>query len=100
MFGRVGIHCARYHGRNSDDLTAGRNYPEQLEDVLGLVVYDAALKGDPQAVPKSPGMKYTHYSPRGEVQIVSGELEDMVETIRIFGKKKRLWGWSRDSCNR
>ncbi len=65
---------------------------EQLEDVLGLVVYDAALKGDPQAVPKSPGMKYTHYSPRGEVQIVSGELEDMVETIRDLQKEKEALG--------
>jgi len=65
---------------------------EQLEDVLGPVASDAALRGDPRAVPKSPGMKYTHYSPRGEVQIVSGELEDVVETICRLKKEKEALG--------
>jgi len=56
---------------------------EQLEKVLGRVSLDPAIlterKGD--FVPKSPGMKYKHYSPKGQVIIIEGALHDVVSKI-------------------
>jgi L-threonylcarbamoyladenylate synthase len=56
---------------------------EMLEKVLGDVEVDPSVlepvnKG--QKV-RSPGMKYTHYSPSAKVIIVSGELDPMVRKI-------------------
>jgi L-threonylcarbamoyladenylate synthase len=43
-----------------------------LEEVLGEVQIDPSLE---QGVgqPKSPGMKYTHYAPHGEMSLVDGQ---------------------------
>ncbi len=65
---------------------------EQLEEVLGQVDADKALKGDTDQKPRSPGMKYTHYSPRGEVIIISGNLDDIVETIQKLQEEKEDLG--------
>ena len=55
---------------------------EMLEDVLGRVEMDEALiHPDSGIVPKAPGMKYRHYAPRGELVIVEGEPERVVEYI-------------------
>jgi len=53
-----------------------------IEGVIGKVALDKSLFGV-QAVdkPKSPGMKYTHYKPKGEVIVVSGEKSAVVEWI-------------------
>jgi len=62
---------------------------EQLQEQLGKVELDPALAegqssgGNPEAAtPKSPGMKYTHYSPDAEVLLVEGPLQEMVAVIR------------------
>ena len=44
---------------------------EMLEAVLGRVEIDPALEAG-VGRPKSPGMKYTHYAPRGEMTLVAG----------------------------
>lgn len=42
-----------------------------LEEIVGEVTIDPALiKPDPAIKPKAPGMKYTHYAPKGELTIV------------------------------
>ena len=44
----------------------------ELEQVLGRVEVDKGLSGNSDIVPKSPGMKYTHYAPKAQVYIVKG----------------------------
>ncbi len=42
-----------------------------LEEIVGDVTIDPALiEPDPNLRPKAPGMKYTHYAPKGELTIV------------------------------
>ncbi|MBA1334089.1 MAG: Threonylcarbamoyl-AMP synthase [Firmicutes bacterium] len=56
---------------------------EQLREVLGEVDLDPGLiNGENSAIPKAPGMKYTHYSPEADVIIVDGRLEDVVDRIK------------------
>lgn len=45
---------------------------EQLEAVLGPIRIDPALLGKDEQ-PKSPGMKYTHYAPEGELTLVENQ---------------------------
>ncbi len=65
-------------------LRPGGITPSQIKSVLGTVVYDPALNagGAENAVPKSPGMKYKHYSPKAQLIIVEGELTRVVARIR------------------
>lgn len=49
---------------------------EMLEQIIGEVIYDPALDKPLEGIPpKAPGMKYTHYAPKGELTLV--ELKDM-----------------------
>lgn len=45
---------------------------EDLEAVLGTVIYDPGLSVQGVA-PKSPGMKYKHYAPKAQMVILEGE---------------------------
>lgn len=56
---------------------------EMLEQLLGHAEIDPAVMGrsDGDIVPRAPGMKYKHYSPKAEVIMVSGEREKVVEKI-------------------
>jgi L-threonylcarbamoyladenylate synthase len=57
---------------------------EQLERVVGNVEIDPGLLNETDR-PKSPGMKYQHYAPKGEMWIVeAGTVEEQVEAIRHF----------------
>ncbi|WP_134683409.1 L-threonylcarbamoyladenylate synthase [Brevibacillus migulae] len=59
---------------------------EQLHEVLGDVAIDPAFEAKAEHVPRSPGMKYTHYAPQGELWLVDGSPEQaqkkMEELIR------------------
>lgn len=57
---------------------------EMLEKVLGEVAIDPAVEGPTsgKTKPKSPGMKYTHYSPRAEMVVVEGEPDSVVSKIK------------------
>lgn len=63
---------------------------EELKAVLGDVAYEPALK-DSREVPKSPGMKYRHYAPMGQLYLVEPNHEDTLaeklEEARKQGKK-------------
>ena len=53
-----------------------------LEEVLGKVEVDATLiTPDSGIAPKAPGMKYRHYAPRGELVILEGESDKVIEEI-------------------
>jgi len=54
---------------------------EQLSAVLGPVQMDKGLI-DPREIPKAPGMKYRHYSPRAEVVLIDGDPAQVAGKIR------------------
>ena len=63
-------------------LRPGSITKEQIELAIGEVVIDPSIesKADIKKA-KAPGMKYTHYSPNGDVFIVSGEDSKVVNKI-------------------
>lgn len=66
-----------------------------LEDVLGEVTVDAAIleeNADKNFRPKAPGMKYKHYAPKGDLTIVEGQPDHVVETINRLTRKCRAQG--------
>lgn len=58
-----------------------------IEAVVGTVKYDEYLSNESSA-PKAPGMKYKHYAPKGNLQIISGENEvKVINYINCEGLK-------------
>ena len=56
---------------------------EELLEVFDSVVYDPAIEcKDKNLIPKSPGQKYRHYSPKAEVEVYKGEIDDIVNNIK------------------
>ncbi|MCM3628032.1 L-threonylcarbamoyladenylate synthase [Paenibacillus glycanilyticus] len=56
---------------------------EQLQSAAPEAVIDApAAKSEVTEAPRSPGMKYTHYAPQGDLEIVQGNTSKMVLYIR------------------
>ena len=62
---------------------------KMVENVLGYAVFDVSGT-KPTGQVKSPGMKYTHYKPKGEVLLVRGPIEKMVSFVNA--KKSELTG--------
>ena len=72
-----------------------------FEEILGEVTIDPAIiKPDPNLRPKAPGMKYTHYAPKGSLTIiedkahpaevskaVTAEINRLVAESEALGKK-------------
>lgn len=56
---------------------------EMIADALNEeVVWDRAIvDADCKSAPKAPGMKYRHYAPKGDLSIVEGKKEHVVERI-------------------
>lgn len=55
---------------------------EMLSEVLGEVETDRTiLDADSKVAPKAPGMKYRHYAPSGDLVIVEGDSQAVVEYI-------------------
>ncbi|WP_069998932.1 L-threonylcarbamoyladenylate synthase [Cellulosilyticum sp. I15G10I2] len=59
---------------------------EMLQQVLEDVTVDPAISHSlsNNALPKAPGMKYTHYSPNAEVFIVRGDLKKVTDKINTL----------------
>ena len=55
---------------------------EMLEKVLEKVDTDSVLEVRGDLKPRSPGMKYRHYSPKAEMILISGETDSVVEKIK------------------
>ena len=73
-------------------LRPGGVTPEQIEEIIGHIELDKTILGrlSIDNVPKSPGMKYKHYSPKAHVTLVrSGNMDNQVEKILDLAKIKR-----------
>lgn len=64
---------------------------EELEEVLGQVVYDPALRNS-ELTPRSPGVKYLHYAPKGKVILVEGSAEKVRARIKLELQQGRARG--------
>lgn len=66
---------------------------EMLETVLGEVDMDAAIiTPDSQQAPRAPGMKYRHYAPKGELTIVEGAPEKVIDYVNRAAAADRAAG--------
>ncbi len=61
----------------------------QIEKAIGPIVSDRGQDGD---IPKSPGMKYTHYAPKAPVIVFKGSIFNMVAEIRKIKNQKEKEG--------
>ncbi len=62
-------------------LRPGEITASMIEAVVGCVDIDTHLK-DAKVVPKSPGMKYKHYAPKGELSLLEGEETAVVSWLQ------------------
>ncbi len=63
-------------------LRPGRVTREDIISVLGKCEYDPAIiKSNEKIIPKSPGQKYRHYSPKAKVILYKGDVEKIAEKI-------------------
>ncbi|MDD6332071.1 MAG: L-threonylcarbamoyladenylate synthase [Clostridium sp.] len=66
---------------------------EMIEDVIGNVELDPGITGLPtHARPKAPGMKYTHYAPKGIMYIIEGESTSVIRCINRMVKERQAAG--------
>jgi L-threonylcarbamoyladenylate synthase len=70
-------------------LRPGGITPEMLREILPDLEIDQAVTGEiaPNTVVRAPGMKYTHYTPQGEVIIVTGPSRAAASYIRRHRQK-------------
>lgn len=61
-------------------LRPGRITKEMIEDVLKIKIIDY-LEYNTKDTPKSPGMKYKHYAPKGNVTLVEGDFCNVVKYL-------------------
>lgn len=70
---------------------------EMLMDTLGEIEIDPTLNGSAECLPKSPGMKYTHYAPAAPMILFEGQhpqMEDLIleEVQRALEKGQKVGG--------
>ncbi|SEF71630.1 L-threonylcarbamoyladenylate synthase [Eubacterium ruminantium] len=64
---------------------------KDFEEIVGKVTIDPAImKPDPNLRPKAPGMKYTHYAPKGSLTIIEDELSPQLVTGNVISTINRL----------
>jgi len=64
---------------------------EELERILEVVEIDKGIT-EPGMIPKSPGMKYTHYAPKAPMTVVRGEDDKVREKILELAAKSKSEG--------
>ncbi|MCR4903082.1 MAG: threonylcarbamoyl-AMP synthase [Butyrivibrio sp.] len=66
---------------------------DMLKEVLGEVSIDKTIiDANSKLKPKAPGMKYRHYAPKGELTIVEGNQNSVVDYINTEAQKYREQG--------
>ena len=68
---------------------------EQLMEVAGQVEIDPAVSGKvmpEKVVAKAPGMKYRHYAPRGQLVLIEGPEDKVIEKINALAAEKEKEG--------
>lgn len=74
-------------------LRPGGITPEMIEQVIGKVMLDTGLiDAKSTEKPRSPGMKYAHYAPKGEVILVLGEQRKVIQWINQAVRKDEELG--------
>ena len=68
---------------------------EAIENVLGMVVI-SSTKVD--KAPKSPGMKYQHYKPFGDVMILDGDADQIVKFLKKLKDPEAVFMGSNEVC--
>ena len=72
-------------------LRPGYITPKMLEQIIGPVRMDPALsQPDSNLRPKAPGMKYTHYAPKGSLTIVESKETPEKLTQKVIDKINEL----------
>lgn len=68
---------------------------EMLENALGKeVTWDRAIiDANCKTPPKAPGMKYRHYAPKGELVIVEGDRQAVIEKINFLVREAKEQGF-------
>lgn len=66
---------------------------EMLEQILGEIDIDVTIiKPDSPMTPRAPGMKYRHYAPKGELTIVEGPPDKVVDYMNRAAAAHRAAG--------
>ena len=76
-------------------LRPGSVTQEMLQKVAGEVRVDPAVASrikKKDVVAKAPGMKYRHYAPKGQMTIVEGDTERVIEAINHMAGEKMALG--------
>lgn len=73
-------------------LRPGGTTLEMLESVVGKVAIDTALEVKGDIKPRSPGMKYRHYSPKAEMLLVYGSQDEVVAKINGLSAENKKSG--------
>lgn len=82
-------------------LRPGGVTPREIENIIGPIDMDKTILGkiNSENVPKSPGMKYRHYSPKAHVVIVkSGSTGRQAEKILELARESRRAGKKAGIC--
>ena len=81
-------------GENPCLLRPGYISREMLEEKIGEIDVDPSIEGvmDEKEHPKAPGMKYKHYSPKGELYIVKGKSDNVIGSINRWAAENREKG--------
>ncbi|MFF2889903.1 L-threonylcarbamoyladenylate synthase [Paenibacillus sp. NPDC057967] len=67
------------------------------EEALRLAFPDAEIISEPESSaepekPRSPGMKYTHYAPKGELSIIQGQPEAVISYVNEQARQSKADG--------
>lgn len=68
---------------------------EAIENVLGMVVISS---NKVEKAPKSPGMKYQHYKPFGDVIILDGTTDEIVKFLKKLKDPEAVFMGSNEVC--
>lgn len=81
-------------GERPTILRPGYISADMIKNILGDVMIDPALESvDMKVRPKAPGMKYTHYAPKGKLTIIEGEREKVAAKIAELVACKQAEGY-------
>jgi len=70
--------------------------PEMVDEVVAGVTIDPAILGGPLSEglkPKAPGMMYRHYAPLGDMWLIEGDMDKVVEKINELTQQQRKQGY-------
>ena len=84
-----------FTGKEPMILRPGFITKEMLEEALSsdVSVDKAIIDSNSKVAPKAPGMKYRHYAPKGELTIVEGSSEKVIEAVNKYVTESKSEGF-------